>query len=94
METRLMTLEQVREEMLPHVAGIGPYAEVRVVDIQEWADAIESALAPRVVTDEDAGRFHDDLMSREGSARRWENMGAYQRECWRSALEEWERSRK
>ena len=41
-----MTLAEVLEEMLPHVDGIGPYAEVRVVDIQEWADVIESALAP------------------------------------------------
>ena len=67
---------------------------LRARDLFAEADAIKSALAPRVVTDEDVGRFHDDLMWREGGARRWGHMGEYQRGCWVAALQEYERNRK
>ncbi len=88
-----MTLEQVRELIARLKERRAPHSDVCAVRIKDL-DAIESALAPRVVTDDDAGKFHDDLMEREGGSRRWECMGEFQRECWRAALEEFERNRR
>lgn len=86
-----MTPDQVRDLMIDIIER---GAIFRPCDARDCRIALQSAIAPRVVTDEDAGRFHDDLMNREGSQRRWESMGAYQRECWRAALEDYERNRK
>ena len=89
-----MTLAEVLEEMLPHVDGIGPYAEVPVVDIQEWSDAIESAIASRAVTDEDARKLGDDYFRLVKEAGEKGMAAGFWIKPLRAALEAYERNRK
>lgn len=42
-----MTLEQVHEEMLPHVDGTDTHTKVPVVKMQGWADSIDAAIRER-----------------------------------------------
>ena len=55
---------------------------------------LDAEAAPRTVTDEDTGVFHDDLMQRESGQRQWSTMGTYQRGCWIAALQAYEERRK
>ena len=64
-------------------------------DFAEKLEAIlDAEAAPRTVTDEDTGVFHDDLMQRESGQRQWSTMGTYQRGCWIAALQAYEERRK
>lgn len=49
-----ITLEQVHEEMLPHVDGTDTHTKVPVVKMQGWADAIDAAIKQREQDKEDA----------------------------------------